>query len=112
MQSKTGIPFHPFSVYRFEPETLVDILRWRANNQADRPAYIFLADVEKKRAEVTYAELDHQARVISGFLQSLTASQERALLLYPPGLEYVSAFFACLYAGIIAVPAYPPKLNR
>ncbi|MCP4327281.1 MAG: fatty acyl-AMP ligase, partial [Alphaproteobacteria bacterium] len=37
---------------------------------------------------------------------------ERALLLYPPGLDYVAAFFGCLYAGVIAVPAYPPRFNR
>ena len=37
---------------------------------------------------------------------------ERALMLYPSGLEFVEAFFACLYAGIIAVPAYPPRKNQ
>jgi amino acid adenylation domain-containing protein/FkbM family methyltransferase/non-ribosomal peptide synthase protein (TIGR01720 family) len=34
------------------------------------------------------------------------------LLLYPPGLDYVAAFFGCLYAGAVAVPAYPPRRNR
>ena len=34
------------------------------------------------------------------------------MLLYPPGLDYIAAFFGCLYAGFIAVPAYPPRLNR
>ena len=37
---------------------------------------------------------------------------ERVLLLYPPGLEYVAALFGCLYAGAVAVPAYPPRFNR
>jgi acyl-CoA synthetase (AMP-forming)/AMP-acid ligase II/acyl carrier protein len=37
---------------------------------------------------------------------------ERALLLHPPGLEFVAAFFGCLYAGVVAVPAYPPRLHR
>jgi len=32
--------------------------------------------------------------------------------LYQPGLDYISAFFGCLYAGVIAVPAYPPKPDR
>ena len=36
----------------------------------------------------------------------------RALLLYPPGLEFIAAFFGCLYAGVVAVPAYLPRLNR
>ena len=37
---------------------------------------------------------------------------ERALLMYPPGLEFVAAFFGCHYAGVIPVPAYPPRRNR
>jgi amino acid adenylation domain-containing protein len=45
-------------------------------------------------------------------LQRLDAAGERVLLLYPPGLEYIVAFFGCLYAGAVAVPAYPPQLNR
>src|SRR5262249_44759609 len=39
----------------------------------------------------------------------------RALLLYSPGLDFIEGFFGCLYAGVVAVPAYPPdpaKLNR
>ena len=36
----------------------------------------------------------------------------RALLLYPPGLEFIVAFFGCLYAGVVAVPAYLPRPNR
>ncbi|MCC5691595.1 AMP-binding protein, partial [Klebsiella pneumoniae] len=45
-------------------------------------------------------------------LQSMGAAGERALLFYPPGLEYVAALYGCLYAGVVAVPAYPPRLNR
>ena len=37
---------------------------------------------------------------------------ERALLLYPAGLDFIVAFFGCLYAGVVAVPAYPPRRNR
>ena len=37
---------------------------------------------------------------------------ERALLLYPAGLEFIAAFFGCLYAGVVAVPVYPPRRNR
>ena len=37
---------------------------------------------------------------------------ERALLLYPAGLDFIAAFFGCLYAGVVAVPAYPPRRNR
>jgi acyl-CoA synthetase (AMP-forming)/AMP-acid ligase II len=61
---------------------------------------------------LSYAELDRQARAIGTELQRLKAGGERGLLLYPPGLDYIAAFFGCLYAGTIAVPTYPPLMAR
>ncbi|NEQ48313.1 MAG: amino acid adenylation domain-containing protein [Leptolyngbya sp. SIOISBB] len=57
-------------------------------------------------------ELDRQSRAVAAQLQVMGLEGERALLLYPPGLEYLVAFFGCLYAGVIAVPAYPPRNQR
>src|ERR1700674_4056042 len=95
-----------------EPSTLVDILRWRALNQPDQLAYTFLQDGETEEINLTYAELDRKARAIGTRLQSLGAYGERALLVYPPGLEFVAAFFGCLYAGVVAVPVYHPHSTR
>lgn len=95
-----------------EPFTLVELLSWRALHQADHLAYTFLLDGETKEAALTYEQLDARARSIGAWLQSLGMSGERVLLLYPAGLEYIAAFFGCLYAGAIAVPTYPPRLNR
>ncbi len=92
--------------------TLVDLLRGRAEQQPDRRAFTFLLDGESTEQHLTYAELDQQARAIGALLQAAVAPGERALLLYPPGLEYIAAFFGCLYAGVIAVPAYPPHPAR
>ena len=95
--------------------TLVELLRWRAQHQPGRRVYTFLVDGEAEEVHLTYQEIDRQARAIGVKLQSLAAPGERALLLYPPGLEYIAGFFGCLYAGIVAVPAYPPdpaRLNR
>ena len=89
---------------------LPDILKQRAINQTDRTAYIFLQDGEKESAILTYGELDRQAKEIAFQLQSYRG--ERALLLYPSGLEFISAFFGCIYAGVIAVPVYPPRRNQ
>lgn len=91
--------------------TLVDLLRQRADAQPDRCAYTFLIDGENKEAHITYAELDHDARSIAAHLASHGARGERALLLYPPGLEFGAAFFGCLYAGAIPVPVKPPRRN-
>ena len=92
--------------------SLVDVLRLRATQQADKLAYTFLLDGEKQVVSYSYGELDRQARNIAAYLQSRGLQGERALLLYAPGLEYIAAFFGCLYADVIAVPSYPPKNRR
>ena len=94
------------------PTTLVDLLRWRADNQGQQRAYTFLSDGESQESHLSYAVLDRRARAIATHLKEIEATGERALLLYPPGLEYITAFFGCLYAGVIAVPVFPPRLNR
>ena len=94
------------------PETLVALLRWRAAIQPDRLAYVFLEDGEIEGRRVTYAGLDSQAQAIGAWLQELGAAGERAMLLYPPGLDFIAAYFGCLYAGVTAVPADSPRLNR
>jgi acyl-CoA synthetase (AMP-forming)/AMP-acid ligase II len=96
----------------FTPATLVELLRIRALSQPDRRALAFLEDGEIENASVTYSELDQRARSIAALLQDRNAEGERVLLLYPPGLDYIAAFFGCLYAGAIAVPVYPPRPNR
>ena len=96
----------------FQATTLIEILRHRAQAQPDKRAYTFLKDGETEEASLTYAQLDRQARAIAVRLQSISESGDRALLFYPQGLDYIAAFFGCLYAGVIAVPTYPPKRNR
>jgi len=96
----------------FGPSTLVELLRHRASCQADDQAFIYLVDGEHEEIEITYRELDRQARAIAAWLEGHGLTGERALLLYPAGLEFIAAFFGCLYAGVTAVPVYPPRRNR
>ena len=95
-----------------EPATLVDLLRARAAEKGEDTLYTFLADGEAEEASLSYAGLDRRARAIGARLQEAGAAGERALLLYPPGLDFIAAFFGCLYAGAVAVPAYPPRAGR
>ncbi len=96
----------------FGPATLVELLRHRAKYQPDDIAFIYLVDGESEERPITYRELDRQARAIAAWLQTHDLVGERALLLYPPGLEFIAAFFGCLYGGVVAVPVYPPRRNR
>ncbi|HEY0098837.1 MAG TPA: fatty acyl-AMP ligase [Pyrinomonadaceae bacterium] len=97
---------------KLQPSTIDGFLRLRASDQPARTAYVYLGDGEQEQARVTYSGLDLLARGIGATLCSLQARGERALLLYPPGLDFVAAFFGCLYSGVVAVPAYPPHPAR
>ncbi|QEP44789.1 SDR family NAD(P)-dependent oxidoreductase [Ectothiorhodospiraceae bacterium BW-2] len=89
---------------------LVALLRHRAATTPDKMAYSFVKDGKEVSASYSYAELDEAARAIA---VTLTGHQgERALLLYPPGIEFLAGFFGTLYAGMIAIPAPPPDTAR
>ena len=92
--------------------TLVELLRWRVLQQPEQRIYTYLGDGEVEGANLTFAALDWQARAIGALLQSYGAGGERALLLYPAGLEFIPAFFGCLYAGVVAVPMPPPNIAQ
>jgi acyl-CoA synthetase (AMP-forming)/AMP-acid ligase II len=95
--------------------TFIELLRSRAAQDPDRRAYTFLVDGDTVEDNITYAELDRQARAIAATLQQTLASGDRALLMFPPGLGFISAFFGCLYSGVIAVPIpfpNPARLER
>lgn len=94
------------------PTSLVDILRWRAKNQAHKFAYRFLKDGECEEDSITYAELDRRARSIGAVLQESTKVGDRALILFSPGLDFIAAFFGCLYAKVIAIPVSSPHPTR
>ncbi len=93
--------------------SLGEVLRRRAREHPERTAYIFLQDGETEADRRTYADLDARASAIAGRLLARGAEPgDRALLLYPPGLDFIDAFFGCLVAGVIAVPCYPPRPGR
>lgn len=93
--------------------TWVEHLHRAAAARGTSPALTLLGDGENETAKLTYAGLDERARSIAAHLQAAHIPPgDRVLLLYPSGLEFMAAFFGCLYAGVIAVPAFPPRMNR
>ena len=72
----------------------------------------FLGDRDEDVLSLTFSEVERSARTVAAHLQAMGAAGERALVLHPPGLPYISALLGCFYAGVIAVPAYPPRFNR
>jgi amino acid adenylation domain-containing protein len=92
--------------------TLVDISRFRAATTPQCLAYTFLLEGETAESNFTYWDLDRRARAIAAHLQERDAENERVLLVFEPGLDYVSAILGCFYAGAVAVPVYPPDPFR
>ncbi|MEV4924532.1 aminotransferase class I/II-fold pyridoxal phosphate-dependent enzyme [Streptomyces roseoverticillatus] len=95
-----------------EPDTVAALLRRRADRTPDALAYRFLPGADDASESWSYGELDLRARTVAGRLLRENLSGKPVLLLHPPGLDYIAAFFGCLYAGAIAVPAYPPDSAR
>jgi len=91
--------------------SLLGLLRYRTEQQPNALLYRFLetGDVDGPVQELTFAQLDTRARAIAAQLQAAQGENERALLLYPPGLEFIAAFMGCAYAGVVAVPTYPHR---
>ena len=93
-------------------DTLTNLLHYRAATQPDQKAYTYLENGETDTSVITFATLDQRAHSIAAHLQQCMPQGARALLLYPSGLDFITAFFGCLYAGIVAIPMNLPRPNR
>lgn len=95
-----------------DAQTLVDVVRHHSAARGEERALTFLQDGVNEAGSLTYAALDREARSIAAWLKTENLDGRRALLIFPSGLEFVTAFLGCLYAGVIPVPVNPPRLNR
>ncbi len=91
---------------------LIELLRARAAQHGPRIAFRFLSDGETEDFRLTYEELESRARAIAAALAPRAAPGARALLFYSAGLDFIAAFWGCLFAGIVAVPVFPARLHR
>lgn len=93
--------------------TIIDSLQRHASGQPDKPVFTFLVDGDLEERAITFAALDRRARYLGALLQSYgCGSGDRALLMYPHGIEFIVAYMACLYSGVIAVPVPPPRIKK
>lgn len=96
--------------------SIAELLRRRAAERPDQRAFVFLPEAGERGStgEIawTYAELDRRASAIAAALSRQAAVGDRAVLVFPPGLDFVAAFFGCLYAGVLPAPATYPKPRR
>lgn len=92
--------------------SLVDVLSRRAVSQGAQELYRFCRTPEAEPEVLSYRQLDRSARVVAQRIRAQVPLGGRVLLLCDFGPGFPIAFFACLYAGVTAIPAYPPGANR
>lgn len=92
--------------------TLIELLAIRARQTSSFPVYTYLRDGEEATQIVTFRELEDKSKVVAATLQQTSQAGERVMLLYPPGIEFASSYFGCLYSQRLAVPLPPPRPSR
>lgn len=101
--------------------SFLEVIKERVKEFKDREAFLFaneeILDTLDKRLDTqykgyTYFEMDVKFRAVAAMLQKTANKGDRVLLLHEPGEDFVTAFMGCLYAGMIAVPIYPPNPAR
>ncbi len=101
-----------FAPFTPPPNTnVVDVLDYWASQRPDQAAFYF-SDGEGNDEQITYAQLQQASRSIAVALMERQLTGKQALLMFPPGLDFVKAFFGCMCAGVVAVPAFTPRRNR
>jgi acyl-CoA synthetase (AMP-forming)/AMP-acid ligase II len=102
------------SILTKQCSTFVEILRFHSEDQPDSIAFTYLdfSDAQESQTSISYSQLDLKARSIAAMLQTYNLVGQRVLLIYPPGIEFIAAFFGCMYAGVVAVPVYPPTSRK
>ena len=101
----------PSTVTENGASSLIEVLQRWARASPNARAFRYLRENQPDEA-LCYGELDEKARQIAGVIKRHARAGDRVLLMFPPGLEFISAFFGCLYAGSVAVPTACPNSKR
>ncbi len=99
---------------RLTDQTFLDLVRQRAETYREKTAFDYcrFSPDGEEHCHLTFGELDARARATASALQRMGATGERALVLCPSGLDFIVAFFGCMYAGVAPVPVHPPARTR
>ncbi len=92
--------------------TLVDAFEGHCSRHPEKVLYYYLEDGIQPSTQITYLEMRLKARALAARLQKGFEKGDRVLLLFPPGIEFITSLFGCFYAGLVGIPSYPPRKNR
>ena len=97
--------------FAIESSSIIGALQLHSIERGSSPAFYFL-NSDSESVSITFGELAQRVRQLGDCLGDLANPGDRAVLMYPSGLDFIESFLACLSVGIVAVPAFPPKKNR
>ena len=106
-----GAPPPPIFHRESHLETLLQLLEGQSRDNAENPAFTLLAD-DGSESTITYGQLHERALRIAAELACCTQPGDRALLVYPSGLDFIAAFLGCIYSGVLPVPSTYPRPRR
>lgn len=91
---------------------MVEIFEKNCSLYPDKVIYYYLEDGFDETGRITFRQMNLRVKAIAAALQSRLSKGDRALMLFPTGIEFIVSLFGCFYSGVIGVPAYPPRKNR
>lgn len=93
-------------------ENLIELFEKTSDTFPDKVIYYFLEDGFEEKEKINFSEMRQRVKSLASILQTRYKKGDRALMLFPPGIEFIVSLMACIYAGLVGVPAYPPRKNR
>lgn len=103
----------PAGIDRQRPAAAVSIVEHLESlRDSDRPAFTcvdFRSGRDGDRQTLSWAEVRARAAAVGARLRQLARPGARVAILCPQNLDYIVAFYGCLYADVIAVPLFSPS---
>jgi acyl-CoA synthetase (AMP-forming)/AMP-acid ligase II/acyl carrier protein len=85
---------------------ITDVLTGHAQARPSHRAFVWLENGETVTAQWTFDQLLANVKKLAALLSAYQLAGKRALLVYSNAMDFTTAFLACQYAGVVAVPVF------
>ena len=91
---------------------MIEVFEENSRKFLHKVIYYYLEDGLNETSRITFNEMNSRVKAVAAALQGKYKKGDRALMLFPSGIEFIVSLFGCFYSGVVGVPAYPPRKNR
>ncbi|MCJ8271828.1 MAG: AMP-binding protein, partial [Psychrosphaera sp.] len=92
------------------PQNWIEVLEEQARTRPQQPA--FIESFDTSQSIISYFDLSQRAKALAVDIAKQTQFGDRVIIVMPSSIDYIVGFFACIYANVIAVTAYPPNSKK